>query len=126
MTEVAVAIVTLAGVLFTAIVTVKTSRHASAINDAVNHRHGEEPRLLDHIRRIATEVSEIRAWKDRWVGLPPELSTDGGLVGKLAHMDHKIDRTAAHIAQVHADLREHVDWEMAKYDRLVARPPKEE
>jgi hypothetical protein len=126
MTEIAVALITLAGVIFSAVVGVLTKRFASNINDAVNHRHASEPRLLDHIRRIATEVTEIREWKDRWVGLPPELSTDGGLVSKLAHMDHKIDATAAHIAQVHADLREHVDWEMAKYDRLVARPPKEE
>jgi hypothetical protein len=118
-TEVAVAIITLGGVLFTAIVTVKTSRHASAINDAVNHRHGEEPRLLDHIRRIATDVAEIKVWKERWEGLPPDLATDGGLVTRLERLDHKIDNCASAVHQVRSELVEHVQWETKKYETLT-------
>lgn len=54
-----VALITLVGVVVTAgfgFLAAKNSRsaakHASAINDAVNHRHAGEPRLLDVVKEI--------------------------------------------------------------------------
>lgn len=54
-----VALITLIGVLVTAVLAYMGARssrsaakHAEAVNDAVNHRHPAEPRLLDVVKSI--------------------------------------------------------------------------
>lgn len=47
-----VAIVTLVGVVVTATLAFLANRKAGEINDAVNHRHENEPRIFDVVKQI--------------------------------------------------------------------------
>lgn len=65
--EIAVATITLAGVVVTAVLSYLAARssrkavnHVSAIDDAVNHRHPGEPRLLDIIKGIRANQEMFR------------------------------------------------------------------
>jgi hypothetical protein len=83
-----VAIITLVGVLVTAFLAYLSARnsrkaadHAAEINDAVNHRHADEPRLFDVVKEIRKHQQLIEqrmdvtdlAWETRIDGLTAEM-----------------------------------------------------
>lgn len=87
----------------------RAATHSKQTNDAVNHRHrygideaGEPttPKLFDLVldsHAIATKTAErveaLDSWKDRWDGLPEELSDSHGLEAKLSAIDGTIVAT---------------------------------
>ncbi len=59
-TDIVVATIGLVGTAFTAFFAYKASSRSKRIDDAVNQRHPDEPKLYDRIVRINGNVEEVR------------------------------------------------------------------
>lgn len=115
--DLGVAAITLLGVIFTAIMGYYARKNTASINDAVNHRHESQPRLLDLVRTIAQEVAGLKEWQDRW-NLPPDLASGAGLIARFTTINRHLDRHAAELREVKQLLAEHAAWEAEKYETL--------
>lgn len=82
----------------------QAAKDTADINDAVNHRHQDAPRLYD-------AVLDLVAWKSKWDSLPPELSSDGSLVNTLDTITGQIHHLDAKIDVFGRELIRHVEWE---------------
>lgn len=94
--------------------------HAEAINDAVNHRHPGEPRLLDLVKITRDEVRDTRSGVGE-VKAEVAITREG-----LAETDREVRRTRREIvdarreiSRVDRDLTDHISWEeKQKYVQL--------
>lgn len=72
----------------------EAKRHASEANDAVNHRHPQQPRLFDMVLESYERTGRIEARLD----------------ANVARLDERNDRVEAEIGEVKTALRQHIDW----------------
>lgn len=101
-----VALITLAGVLAAAYLSYLSAKHSRAaatqvadINDAVNHRHPDEPRLFDVVKEIRKHQQFIEqrmdvtdlAWETRIASLTAEMrlgdQVNSDAIDRLGHRE---------------------------------------
>ena len=84
---------------------IKTAAEQSAqASAAVNHTQYGERRLYDLVKKIEERQDDFDR---KWGNLPAEMGDAVGLVELLHGMDHRI-------AEIQAQLIEHVAWEMSQ------------
>ena len=118
--SVAIQFILFAGLTVTAVFSFLGLRHgkeasaqATQANDAVNHRHQGEPRLFDMVVETHRKVEALDTWKDRWDGLPEELSDDHGLVRHFDKLQSSIEINRTVITDLVDHARNHSDQQFA-------------
>jgi hypothetical protein len=66
-------------------------KQATQANDAVNHAHvNGQDRLFDMVVETREQVREVNAWKERWDGLPEQLSSATALTTHFEVIEDRI------------------------------------
>lgn len=96
---------TLIGTITTAIISAlanrnasKAKRHASEANDAVNHRHADQPRLFDTVNNMQVQMNNVHR----------------GMVNLQEQHQQQHSEVMLEVSDLRQQLNDHVQWEMTQ------------
>ena len=123
-------VLTLIGVIVTAVFSYLSHKNAKEANAAVNHRKPGQDRLFDMVADTRDKVIEIDEWKKRWDDMPDEIGTADKLVTQFKVIEDRIDTSSEMISKrlsrmdnenavAHGKLGERLDTVESKIDGHV-------